>query len=416
MAVSQSTAMFFLSMPPVRGFVALLFLLMVTALPAQAGELGIGSRIALCVFALLLGTAVWVYTLRGFLRDVREPRRLGEAVIVANRPRRVARLLSWSALVAVIVEGLLFGLLIGRDDPDWAFPLIVLTFPVVLAVASLLPRLSRWYADGAGVVAVAPHGMIVVPGRGEAVEMFPWARVQGNDVTADLGRRVRWSPGAQDAVQRWVKEGFAPTAAEVRQLRLEPTWSPDPEVLRPSSWARWGIIALQGWATVFCALLGGAMIWAVAVGEAQWWMFVLGWAPLLGFVILAPRVVRILRTDQRRAAEVTAAGWVDHLHGQGLVPWEHIERIEVRDRHTLVVSRADAPSFRDRDLGNRMNNWLTPRMEKWPERYRIPSAGPLFREIGPRHLPYLPETRAFQIAAEAERRGGVTVRCSSGDH
>lgn len=107
---------------------------------------------------------------------------------------------------------------------------------------------------------------------------------------------------------------------------------------------------------------------------------------------------------------------MDHLHGQGLVPWEHIERIEVRERHTLVISRADAPPFRDRDLGNRMNAWLLPQMEKWPERHRIPSAGPLFRGIGPRHLPYLPEMRAFEIAAEAERRGGITVRHGIRNH
>lgn len=309
MAVSQSTAMFFLSMPPVRGFVALLFLVMVTAMPAQAGELGVGSRIALGIFALLLGTAVWVYTLRGFLRDVREPRRLGEAVIVANRPRRIARLLSWSALAAVVLEGLLFGLLIGRDDPDWALPLIVLTFPVVLAIASLLPRLSRRYADGAGVVAVAPHGMIVVRGRGEPGAVLPWASLQGHDATTDLGRRVRWRPGARDAVQRWADEDFAPTVNEARKLHLEPTWSPDPEALAPPARARWSSIALTGGATLVSVLLGGAMIWAVAAEEAQWWILVvLGWAPLLGFVILAPRLVRILRTDERPVAEATDAG------------------------------------------------------------------------------------------------------------
>lgn len=244
---------------------------------------------------------------------------------------------------------------------------------------------------------------------------LPWSQLKGTEASADLlGRRVRWRPGARAAVQRWADEGFAPTAAEVRQLHLEPAWSPDPEVQRPSAWSRWSSAAMLGWATLLCALLAAAMIWAVTAGETQWWILpVLGWAPLLAIWILVPRMLRILRTDERRAAAVTEAGWMDHLHGQGLVPWEHIDRIEVRDRHTLVVSRAEAPPFRDRDLGNRVNHRLTSEGQQRSEQFRIPSAGPLFREIGSRHLHYPPQTHAFEIAEEAERLGGATVRRSS---
>lgn len=427
MAMSQDTALRLLAIPPVRASAALLFLFMVTALPFQSGDLGVGGRIGLGVFVLVLGSVAWASTLWGFVRDVREPRRLGQtAVVVANRPRRAARIISWIALLEVIVIGLAFSVVLSVGVPDWVGPLLALCFVAPLAVSSLLPRLSRWYADGAGVVAVSPAGLTILTDDGGAPEVLPWhgvgsvgpspsvAESLSVPAAGRLGRRMRWRPGAQAAVARWAEEGFAPTADEVRRLHLEPQWSVDPDAHRPSRWHRARLIGFQGWATAVCGLLGAAMIWAVAVGEAQWWiLLVLGWAPLLGFVILAPRFVRILRTDERRPADIGRSGWIDRLHGQGLVPWEHIDRIEVHERHTLVVNRDGAPPFTDRDLGNRMNTWLIPRMEKWPRQYQIKSAGPLFREIGPRHLPYPPGTRAFELAEEAGRLGYVEVRRGS---
>lgn len=428
MAVSPGTATAFLSIPPVRGAVSLLMLFIVTGVSFDEGDLSLGGRIALGIFGVLLGVVVWVMTLSGFVRDVREPRRLGDdAVVVAHRPRRLARILSWSALGVVIFEGLALGPMSRYDLTDLAVLLLMFSFVVALLVASLLPRVSRWYADGAGVVAVSPAGLSIVADDGDAAEVLPWRSVgavgpspsvaESLSIPAvrGIGRRVRWRPGAQEAVARWAEEGFAPSADEVSRLQLDPQWSPDPNAHQHSRLGRWGFIAFQGWALLVSVLLAGAMIWAVAVGEAEWWILVLlGWAPLLGFVILAPRFVRILRTDERRAARLSAAGWIDKLHGQGLVRWTHIDRIEVRGRHTLVVKRAGAPPSRDRDLGNRMNNWLIPRMEKWPRRYRIPGAGPLFREIGPRHQPYSPETRAFELAEDAERLGYVDVRRGKG--
>ncbi|ASK64710.1 hypothetical protein CFK39_01355 [Brachybacterium avium] len=174
-----------------------------------------------------------------------------------------------------------------------------------------------------------------------------------------------------------------------------------------------GLIALQGWATLGCALLAGAMIWAVATGEASWWiLLLLGWAPLLGVAILAPRLLRTLRTDVTRPAELSPAGWVDHLHGQGLVAWEDIESVEVRGQHTLVTARADAPRFIDRDLGNRVNH----RLERWLSRssVQVRSAGPLFREVGPHQLPYPPSPGHSPWSARWRGRGGPTC-CGIGD-
>jgi hypothetical protein len=413
-AMSQDTALALLRIPPVRGSASLLFLFMVTALPLQQGDLGLWGRLGLGVLAVMLGTAVWVSTLRGFLRDVREPRRVGEAVVVAHRPRRAARFLSWVALGVVVLDGLWLGAVAGTDVPDAVLVPALLAFVVALPVASLLPRLSRWYADGGGRLAVSPRGLTVVP-DGAGAELLPWGSVSPHEALAGLSRRVRWRPGARAAVERWAEEGFTPTAAEVHGLHLEPAWSADPEAVRVSWPDRVGAVALQGWALLACGLLSAAMIWATATGHGSWWTLLLfGWAPVLGTVILAPRVVRILCTGERRPARVTPGGWVDHLHGQGLVPWERLDRIEVRERHTLLVSRVDAPPFRDRDLGNRLNAGLDHAMESWPASRRIPSAGPLFREIGPRHLSYPPETRAFALAEEAERLGRVEVRWGGG--
>lgn len=61
------------------------------------------------------------------------------------------------------------------------------------------------------------------------------------------------------------------------------------------------------------------------------------------------------------------------------MPWANIERIEVLDRHTVVITWPDVPPL---------------------------------REVGPHTLAYRPETRAFELAAEAEKVGGVDVRRS----
>lgn len=421
MVMSQRTAAFLLALPPVRGFFSLLFLLMLTAVPLQEAEMGVGARLGLGLVVLMLGSVLWAVTLSGFVRDVREPRRLEKAVVVAHRPRRLARALSWASLVTLVLSGLLIGVLAASEAPDLALAVCALCFLVALPIASLLPRLSRRYADGAGLVAVSPDGLRIVPGRKGRPARIPWTAVgavRSSSAAAtslahgpaeELGARVRWRRGAREAVARWAEEGFAPTADEVRALDLDPRWCPDP--VRPSAAERWGVIVFQGWAALFCLLLAAALLGSVAVGAAPWWvLLVLGWAPLLGLVILAPRLLRLLRHDDDPPAAVTAEGWVDRLHGQGLVAWQDIERLEVREGHTLLITRADAPRFTDRDLGNRMNHRVGRMLVR--SSLRVPSAGPLFREIGPRHLPYPPGTGAAELAAEAERRGRAAVRRS----
>lgn len=419
--MNPRSATFLLSLPPVRGFASVLFLVLVTAVPvSDDDELGAMARIVMVVVVLMLGTVIWAATLSGFVRDVREPRCLGDAVVLANRPRHLARVLSWTSLAVVILSGLSFGLLAATELSDVALLFSMLSFLVALPIASLLPRLSRWYADGAGQVAASPGGLQIVPARGGEDMTIPWTDLETVLPAASpagslpavricgLGGRVRWRPGTRAAVARWAAEGFDPTAEEARSLHLDPEWSSDPSTVRSSRTDRWGLIAFQGWATFACALLAGAMIWAVATGETSWWiLLLLGWAPLLGVALLAPRLLRSLRTDANRPAEVSPAGWVDHLHGQGLVAWEDIESVEVREQHTLVTARADAPRFIDRDLGNRLNH----RLERWLSRssVQVRGAGPLFREVGPHQLPYPPESGVFTLVDEVERRDRTLV-------
>ena len=420
--MSPRTSLGCLSIPPVRGVLSVLFLLILGAVPFGDGDKGVGFRIAVTLVVLMLGTIIWASTLTGFHREVREPRRLGEAVIVANRPRGVAIVVSWIAL-ALTVSGLVaVGIFASLDAPGWVLAPVMLTVLIALPTATALPRLSRLYADGAGVVAVSPSGLMITQGHDEIRHPVPWEQIgvvrQAPYAAAFLGRPadglgagVRWRPGAQQAVTRWAAEGFAPTAAEVRALRLEAHWSPDPNALAPSRSRRWLNIASLAWALVACILLLIGILAVIAQGSDSWWVgLLLVWAPILGIAILAPRLVRVLRTDEARSATITAQGWFDILHGQGLVPWANIERIEVLDRHTVVITWPDVPPFRDQDLGNRLNRRLE--ITSIGSHGAIPSAGPLFREVGPHNLPYLPETRAFELAAEAEKVGGVDVRRS----
>lgn len=409
-----------LSIPPVRGILSVLFLLILGSVPFGEGDKGVGFRIAVTLVVLMLGTIIWASTLIGFHREVREPRRLGEAVVVANRWRRVAIIVSWIAIVLTVIALIAFGICASLDAPGWMLASVMLTVLIALPTATALPWLSRRYADGAGVVAVSPSGLTITQGHGELRDPVPWELIgvvrQAPYAAESLGRpadglgaRVRWRPGAQQAVARWAEEGFAPTAAEVRALRLEANWSPDPEASAPSRSSRWIGTASCAWALSACVLLLIGILAVIAQGSDSWWIgLLLVWAPVLGIAILAPRLARLLRTAESRSATITSQGWFDILHGQGLVPWEHIERIEVLERHTVVITWPDVPPFRDQDLGNRLNRRLE--TTRIGSAGAIPSAGPLFREVGPHNLPYRPETRAFELAAEAEEVGGIDVR------
>lgn len=430
MAMSQQTATFLLSLPPVRGGVSLMFLLSLGTVFID-DEMGLAGRLGLAVVLLLLGTVIWAVTLRGFVRDVHEPRRLehGE-VVVAARPRGAARVLSWIALGVLVVGLLMLPSLLDRDL--LILPALAATL-VALCLATALPKLSRRFVERAGQVAVSPVGLQLLDPKGAEVATIPWAAVGpvGTDDRVarsleapgaeQLGERVRWRAGAREAVARWTKVGFSPDAGEVRALALPREWSEDPA----AHGRRWtetlASLAVFAWASLVCALLLGAMVFAVGSGQAPWWILaVLGWAPVIALVILVPRLVRVVRgglpapagRGGRSAllAEATARGWDDRLHGQGLVPWEDIERLEIHGGHTLVISREAAPPFRDHDLGNRMNHRLETAMDSWPGGMRIRSAGPLFREIGPRHLPYDPGSGAFLQAERAGREGWAEVR------
>lgn len=397
------------------------------AVPFADGDRGVGVRLAAALGVLMLGAIIWASTLAGFHRDLRDPRRLDDAVIVAHRPRQLAIIVSWVAMALTVISLIAFGISASAQAQGGLAASLLLTVLVALPVATALPGLSRRYAEGAGVIAVSPAGLTIATARGDAPEPVPWSRVGTvrpsrsaagslvnvgcgvRDAPDGLGARVRWRPGAQRAVARWAAEGFVPTAAEVRALDLESSWSPDPDALPRSRGGRRAGLAALAWALLACLLMVVGFLAVIVQGDESWWVgLLLVWAPVLGAVILAPRLWRELRTGQRRCATITSQGWFDLLHGQGLVRWEHIERIELHQRHTVVLTRGSAPPFRDRDLGNRLNHRLEDAMRSSPR--PLPSAGPLFREIGPHHLPYRPETRAFDLVDRAAEVGGIDVR------
>ncbi|EWS82463.1 hypothetical protein BF93_11835 [Brachybacterium phenoliresistens] len=294
MTVSPRCAMALLSVPPVRGALSVLFLVMFVAVTLVPGEHGAAMRIGGGLAVLLLGVPLWSATLAGFVRDVRRPHRRGRTVVVASRPRPFAVTVSWIALGAVVGGLIGFGLVTGLGGPDPAAALCLLATVLGLPTAAVLPRLSRWHADGSGVVAVCERGLHVTARPGEEVAAIPWDRLGpiGDlppDVGGALGRRVRWHPGAREAVGRWAQEGFSPTAAEVRALRLDPAWSADPAAHEPTSASRRRRAAELAWALTLCTGLLAGLIGLVVTGTSPWWALpAFGWAPLLAIWFLVP--------------------------------------------------------------------------------------------------------------------------------
>lgn len=418
--MSPTTAMSLLALPPVRGAASLLFLLLLGGLAFSESDLRVWERGAIALGVILFGAPIWMVTCTGFLKHVRTATRGEDPTLLAWRPRRAAVVISWISLLGVVVGLPTFAMLIARDGA--AVPLLVSLAAVVvgLPIATVLPRLSRWYALRQGTAWIDEAGLIV-RSADEADEVrVPLRAVDGmhrtarltdvlpDDAAALLGRGVRWRPGARAAVARWTGEGFVPTFSEVRRLGLDPGWSDDPRAELPTRLDRVVEALFWLWAfSVLIALTTGA-VYAVVVAEAPWWILpVLGVAPLIGLIILVPRAWRVWRTGNR-SVHLDADGWVDLLHGQGRIPWEHVERIDVHRRNVVLVSTQDAPPFRDRDLGNRLNAAVEKAQARSPVRIR--SAGPGFREIGPHHLPYGPETGVHSLLRHAAVYGKKEIR------
>lgn len=409
-----------LSLPPVRGGLSLLFLVLLGAVPASNGDLPLGARLGLMAGIVLLGAPVWMMTMSGFLRHVRTAPSEADPALLAWRPRRAAVASSWAALLGVGVGLTALGSLVTSDGGDLPLLAALLAAGVGLPLAMVLPRLSRWYALRQGTVWVDESSLIVRSAQGSEEIRVRWGELGGADLTPRpasilppaarelLGSGVRWRPGARAAIARWLEEGFSPTLDEVRSLDLAPGWSDDPRAELPTRTERVTAALVGLWMfSVLSALLVGTAF-AVLVGDAPWWVLaVFGLPALLALAILVPRAWRSWRTESR-SAHLDAAGWVDLFHSQGRIPWEHIARIEVRGRTVLLVSAPDAPPFRDRDVGNRLNAAVERLQAGSPVRIR--SAGPGFREIGPRHLSYGPATGVHRLVHRASALGGVEVR------
>ena len=427
--MSPGSAMALLSLPPVRGAAALLFLVLVGSVPfMDDSDLGILARLGLGGALVTLGTPIWVMTLQGFWRDVRLPEGEGRTVILALRHRGLAVVLSWTALAITIGCGLALGSMLrwGFGSPLLEAPVLLLPL-LTVPVASVLPALSRRWALGAGTVTVSPAGLTVNAGRDTPSHTVSWPSVgevraeervvdalcgdPARDLVHGLGRRMRWRPGARAAVARFARDGFAPTAEDVRLLGLNAAWSEDPDAARPSRAGRLVPIAVYLWVVLVCAMMLIGVGIVTTQGEAPWWALALfTLLPLFVLVIIVPRLLRVLRRAD--AAQVTRKGWLDRHHQQGLIPWERIERIHVRAGDVLVVLTPDAPELVDRDLGNRMNARVEAAIEITPVRIR--SAGAGFREVQGRSLAYPQSTGAYALVSDAEEIGGVAVERSSG--
>lgn len=347
-----------------------------------------------------------------------------DPALIAWRPRRVAVAISWAGLVGVVIGLLSVGPLVASDGDGLPAAAALLAVGAGLPIATLLPRISRWYALRQGTVWIDAAGLIVRSAEGVQEIRVRWREVGGMDGTprpasvlppaaaALLGSGVRWRPGAHAAVARWSAEGFAPSLEEVRRLELDPALSDDPRADLPTLGERVRDALVQLWLLgVLTAMVVGA-VYAVVVTDASWpILLMLGLPALLGLIILAPRAWRTWRTGNR-AAHLDDDGWVDLLHGQGRIPWDHVDRIEVHDRAVVLVSTPEAPPFRDRDLGNRLNAAFERLLTG--SRVRIRSAGPGFREIGPRHLPYSAGTGVHRLVRHASALGTVVVRRTEG--
>ncbi|RCS85194.1 hypothetical protein CIK69_16990 [Brachybacterium alimentarium] len=147
------------------------------AVPFADGDRGVGVRLAAALGVLMLGAIIWASTLAGFHRDLRDPRRLDDAVIVAHRPRQLAIIVSWVAMALTVISLIAFGISASAQAQGGLAASLLLTVLVALPVATALPGLSRRYAEGAGVIAVSPAGLTIATARGDAPEPVPWSRV-----------------------------------------------------------------------------------------------------------------------------------------------------------------------------------------------------------------------------------------------
>lgn len=417
-----------LSLPPARGVLSVMFLALAPLGLMADMDMGAPGRVALSLVMVLLGAPIWAWTLAGFWKDVSRPDHGDRSVVLAKRPRRLAVAVSWVALGVVVIAVPTFTISTRPEMPEELAIGSLLAVLVGLPTASLLPMLSRWYVIRGGTVSVERQGLVVRSPRQKPRGVRLW-RLEDlgeeprvleamPDGTGDgLAPGVRWRPGARDAVLRWAAEGFDPTFEEARALGLRGEWSSDPRASAETWRSKAGVILFLGWAVILCGLLAGGILYFVARGDSPWWILpVLGWAPVLGLAILGRRLLRVLRhTAQpgRPPARVTEEGWVDLLHEQGLIRWEHITHLMVRGHEVLLVATEDAPPFRDRDLGNRLND----RVEGWAERSRVPVpsaglgvGGPGLWGVGERHLSYPPESNASAVADEAEALGRIPVQ------
>ncbi|ATG51812.1 hypothetical protein CFK38_09970 [Brachybacterium vulturis] len=415
--MNASMAQRLMQMPPVRAGFSLGALGLIGTITTHPEMDDLALTLVIIVVIVLFAALPWVWTLDGFLRDLRPPRRPDGAVLIAWRPRRAAVALSWVGLVAAVLGTVGFGALLGVEHSARFVAISGVAAAVGVIVATVLPRLSRAWSTSQGTVAICPGGLIVTGhgGRGSSQVLLEDLRRVRLDREVDrslpagagngLGPGVRWRPGAQEAIGRWSTEGFSPTFEETRRFGLEPAWSPDPRVDATPLLARLRQSVFYAWGSVLLAGFGGIFVWGIATGEAPWWLVVLfGWMPVVGLAVFLPRIFTSLRSAQPFAG-ATELGWFDILHRRRLIPWEQIDRIEVHARVVTVVLLPRAPRVLnfDRDRGDRPGR----RRPAWSASVRTSIR--VSRPAGTDELTYPPSTDTVSLATWAERHGCAQV-------
>lgn len=328
----------FYNWPPVKGTLSVALLLGMGLIAREIDDLAI--ILAIEAVILLAAVYIWSTTLSGFLRDLRPPDGPDGMITVASRPRRAAVALSWAGLILTAIATPIAGAVLGGPTPAPLRTVVLAAALAGLIVATALPSRSRKMSARAGGIGVSTQGVRVISPEHHAEEPEPFPelsaqRPENDEIRESMDRlealvapEVRWHPGAREAVARWMADGFLPSLAETRALRLDPVWSPDPRSHEPTRTQQWGRFVRSLWMALIMAFFGviiaGALIVEGTLRGGNWFVLLaFGWIPVVGVPIFVVQAIRAVRRE-RHDAGVSRHGWFDVLHDRGLIPFDQI--------------------------------------------------------------------------------------------
>lgn len=312
------------------------------------GLLVLGGAITLGVVPLLVFGSSLAHHLR--LQPAED------RIMLAGRGRG----LGWFG-VAVIGAALLAsaaGTLVMVQDRDelWAGLVFLSPVPLLLLGVGLLvlshrrrrggpslALLGPGQPDGTdGPEKVQPDQLLLSPSGA----LLPLADHGPDGIALPAG--ARWLPGGRGALTAWSRDGYQPTVAQARRLRIAARLLPG-EVKDAVDPGHGLSLFLLGWLTLLCVLMSAALAWVALVnpqdesGLARLIPAVLAVFPAVGGLILGQRLLRALRPDATGSmampASVEPAGWRDHLFGAGLIPWPAIRHLAIRPDGIVLIVR-----------------------------------------------------------------------------